>query len=72
MNMQITEVKIRPVNDDLVKGYVDIVFDNCFMVEEIRRGPLKAPRGSSSHFLPNHKETAHTGSLRIRPMLKRE
>ena len=42
MNMQITEVKIRPVNDDLVKGYVDIVFDNCFMVEEIRivKGPM--------------------------------
>src|SRR6266481_7236169 len=35
MNMQITEVKIRPANDELVKGYVDIVFDNCFMVEEI-------------------------------------
>ena len=43
MNMQITEVKIRPVNDDLVKGYVDIVFDNCFMVE--RSGSLKAPTG---------------------------
>jgi stage V sporulation protein G len=36
MNMQITEVRIRPANGELVKGYVDIVFDNCFMVEEIR------------------------------------
>ena len=43
MNMQITEVKIRPANDELVKGYVDIVFDNCFMVEEIRI--VKGPTG---------------------------
>ena len=43
MNMKITEVKIRPANDELVKGYVDIVFDNCFMVEEIRI--VKGPTG---------------------------
>jgi stage V sporulation protein G len=36
MNMQITEVTIHPINEDLVKAYVSIVFDNCFMVGEIR------------------------------------
>jgi stage V sporulation protein G len=36
MNMEITEVIIRPANQDLVKAYVDIVFDNCFMIEEIK------------------------------------
>ena len=39
--MQITEITIHPTNEDLVKAYVSIVFDNCFMVEEIRvmQGP---------------------------------
>jgi stage V sporulation protein G len=69
MNMQITEVKIRPANDDLVKGYVDIVFDNCFMVEEIRivKGPMglfvsfpaKKQRDGSNRLLayPSNAET---------------
>ena len=39
--MKITEITIRPATEDLVKGYVDIVFDNCFMIEGIRiiQGP---------------------------------
>jgi stage V sporulation protein G len=36
MNMEITEITIHPTNEDLVKAYVSIVFDNCFMVGEIR------------------------------------
>ena len=43
LNMQITQVNIRIANEDLVKGYVDIVFDNCFMIEEI--GIIKGPTG---------------------------
>jgi stage V sporulation protein G len=41
MNMQITEISIHPTNEDLVRAYVSIVFDNCFMVGEIRviQGP---------------------------------
>ena len=41
MNMQITEITIRPATEHLVKGYADIVFDNCFMIEGIRiiQGP---------------------------------
>jgi stage V sporulation protein G len=34
--MQITEITIHPTNEDLVKAYVSIVFDNCFIVGEIR------------------------------------
>jgi stage V sporulation protein G len=39
--MQITEVRIYPTNEDLVRAYVDIVFDNCLKVEEIKviQGP---------------------------------
>jgi stage V sporulation protein G len=36
MNMQITEVKIYPTNEDSVKADVMITFDNCFMISEIR------------------------------------
>jgi stage V sporulation protein G len=43
MSMQITQVNIRTANEDLVKGYVDIVVDNCFMIEEIRI--IKGPTG---------------------------
>jgi stage V sporulation protein G len=39
--MEITEITIHPTNEDLVRAYVSIVFDNCFMVGEIRvmQGP---------------------------------
>jgi stage V sporulation protein G len=36
MNMKITEVKIYPTNEDLVKADVTITFDNCFMISEIK------------------------------------
>ena len=39
--MQITEITIHPTNEDLARAYVSIVFDNCFMIREIRvmQGP---------------------------------
>jgi stage V sporulation protein G len=36
MSMKITDMTIRPTNENLVRAYVDIVFDSCFMVEEIK------------------------------------
>ena len=41
MNMRITEIAIHPTNDRLVRADVNIVFDNCFAVGEIRvmQGP---------------------------------
>jgi stage V sporulation protein G len=36
MNMQVTEVRIYPADEDLVKAYASISFDNCFLVEGIR------------------------------------
>ena len=36
MNMQITEVKIYPMDEDLVRAYVTIVFDDCLMIGEIK------------------------------------
>jgi len=39
--MQITEVRIRPANEDLVKAYASICFDDCFLVYDIKviQGP---------------------------------
>jgi DNA-binding cell septation regulator SpoVG len=39
--MQIAEITIHPINEDLGKAYVSIVFDNCFMDRKIRiiQGP---------------------------------
>jgi stage V sporulation protein G len=41
MKMHITEITIRPTNEHLVRAYVDIVFDSCFMIGEIKviQGP---------------------------------
>jgi len=53
MKMQITEGRIYPTNEDLVKAYVTSVFDNYFAVAEIR--VIKGPAG---HFvsMPNRKQ----------------
>jgi stage V sporulation protein G len=53
--MEITEITIHSTNEDLVRAYVSIVFDNCFVVGEIR--VMQGPTGSSSHFLPRSSET---------------
>jgi stage V sporulation protein G len=34
--MQVTQVKIFPVNEDKLKAFVSIVFDHCFMVNDIK------------------------------------
>src|SRR6266481_101092 len=74
MNMQITEVKIRPANDELVKGYVDIVFDNCFMVEEIR--VVKGPTGLFVSFPAKpqrdgtHRQLAYPANAQTRMMIQ--
>jgi stage V sporulation protein G len=41
--MQITEITIHPTNEGVVGAYVDIVFDNCLMVREIK--VIKGPTG---------------------------
>jgi stage V sporulation protein G len=75
MNMQITEINVRPANDDLVKGYVDIVFDNCFMVEEIRI--VKGPTGLYVSFPAKpqrdgtHRQLAYPADAETRMMIQR-
>ena len=34
--MEITEVKVFPVNEDRLKAYVTITLDNCFVVRDLK------------------------------------
>ncbi len=34
--MEITEVRIFPVNEDKLKAYATITFDNCFIVRDLK------------------------------------
>ncbi len=34
--MQITEVRVSPVEEEKLKAYVSITFDNCFVVRDIK------------------------------------
>jgi stage V sporulation protein G len=44
--MNITEVKVFPVNEDRLKAYVSITIDNCFVVRD-----LKIIRGNEGLFV---------------------
>src|SRR5689334_19795296 len=35
-NMEITEVKVFPIQEEKLKAFVSIVFDQCFMVNDIK------------------------------------
>jgi len=41
--MEITEVKVTPVNQDQLKAYVTIVLDHCFVVRDVK--VIKGPKG---------------------------
>ena len=34
--MEITRIKIYPIDKDKVKAYADVIFDNCFVVKGIK------------------------------------
>jgi stage V sporulation protein G len=41
--MEITDVKVIPVDDDKLKAFVSIVFDQCFVVTDIKI--INGPKG---------------------------
>jgi stage V sporulation protein G len=74
--MQITEIAIRPTNEGLVRAYVDIVFDNCLMIEEIR-----IVKGSTGLFVSfpakkqrdgSHRQLAYPANAETQMMFQRE
>ena len=73
--MQITEITIHPTNEDLVRAYVSIVFDNCLKVEEIR--VMQGPTGLFVSFPAKkqrdgtHRQLAYPTNAETRNMIQR-
>jgi stage V sporulation protein G len=55
--MQVTEVRIRLANEEFVKAYASICFDDCFLVHDIR--VIKGPAGLFISF-PNRTQSDGT------------
>ena len=69
MNMQITEITIHPTNENSVRAYVDIVFDNCFMIEGIRI--IQGPAGLFISFPAKKQRDGTHWDIAFPPTLKR-
>ena len=74
--MEITQVKVFPVHEDKLKAFVSVVFDHCFMVNDI-----KVIQGKDGLFLSmpsrrkksgEFKDVAHPLNNETRRMLEEE
>jgi stage V sporulation protein G len=72
--MDITEVRVFPVNEDKLKAYATITFDNCFVVRD-----LKVIQGNNGLFVAmpskkrkdgTFKDTAHPLNTETREMIE--
>jgi len=63
--MEITEVKVYPVEEDKLKAFATIVFDECFIVKD-----LKVIRGNTGLFvaMPNKKRKDGTFKDTVHPI----
>ena len=57
--MQITDIKIFPVGEERVKAYASIVFDNCFIVRDV-----KVIQGDNKFFVAMPSKKMKDGSFR--------
>jgi stage V sporulation protein G len=72
--VEITEVRVFPVNEDKLKAYATITFDHCFVVRD-----LKVIQGNSGLFVAmpskkrkdgTFKDTAHPLNTETREMIE--
>ena len=72
--MQVTDVKVFPVNEDRLKAYATITFDDCFVVRD-----LKIIQGNAGLFVAmpskrrkdgTFKDTAHPLNNETREMIE--
>lgn len=72
--MEVTEVKVFPVDEDKLKAYVTITLDDCFVVRD-----LKIIRGTSGFFVSmpskkrrdgTYKDVAHPLNSETRRMIE--
>jgi stage V sporulation protein G len=57
--MKITEIKVYPVNEDKLKAYVTVTFENCFVVRD-----LKVIQGNNRLFVAMPSRRMKDGSYR--------
>ena len=57
--MEITEVKVFTVNEDKLKAYVTVIFDNCFVVRD-----LKIINGNTGLFVAMPSKKRKDGTFR--------
>jgi stage V sporulation protein G len=57
--MEITEVKIYPANEGKLKAYATMVFDNCFIVRD-----LKIIKSDKGHFVSMPSRRKKDGSFK--------
>ena len=57
--MEITEVKVFPVNDEKLKAYVTIILDNCFVIRD-----LKIINGNTGMFVAMPSKKRKDGTFR--------
>jgi len=57
--MEVTEVKVFPVNEERLKAYVTVTFDNAFIVRDV-----KVIRGNNGLFVAMPSRKRKDGSFR--------
>jgi stage V sporulation protein G len=72
--MQVTEVRVFPVDEEKLRGYATITFDNCFLIRD-----LKIIRGTTGLFVSmpskkrkdgTYKDIAHPLNNETRRMIE--
>ena len=73
--MRITNVKVYPVNEERLKGYATIVFDDCFVVHDVKiiQGPSGLFVAMPSKRTKNgtYRDTAHPLNRDTRLMIEK-
>ena len=72
--MKITEVRVFPVSEDRLKGYATIIFDDCFIVRDLKiidgNGGLFVAMPSKKRKDGTFKDTAHPLNNSTRRMIE--
>jgi len=72
--MEVTEVKIFPVQEDRFKAYVAITFDHCFVVRDLkvidRNNGLFVAMASKKRRNGTYRDTAHPLNNETRQMIE--
>ncbi|MFA4974283.1 MAG: septation regulator SpoVG [bacterium] len=72
--MEITDVRVYPVEEEKLKGYATITFDNCFVVRDVKI--IYGPKGlfvampSKKRKDGTYRDTAHPLNMEMRSLIE--